>query len=265
MKFNVIKGIKKAGVYTLLLGALGCAPNLTKVHLNSADIPQHYNIDIQKEPYSWDNIKEYDYAGKLTEKELMSSRIEELAETGMKFDKKDIEAILSAMNNNDKFNYFIEKNKLSLFGSCFGYANFINPTPSELNDYKNFVDQFNHNNLKDLDLIKAVYEAFQAKIGGLESNNTNGQGWGILSNDKPLHPAVLLSEREKGVCADKAFALYDIYTQLGVKTKLVTGNRIGGINSHMWVRVCTGNEPFDLDPTFYAYFRPLNRVDHENK
>src|SRR3989344_2312077 len=110
MKFSIYKGVKKAGVYAIVLGALGCATNLTNVRINSADTPKHYNIDIQKEPYSWDNIKEYDYAGELTEKELMSSRIEELAETGMKFDKNDIEAILSAMNNNDKFNYFIEKN-----------------------------------------------------------------------------------------------------------------------------------------------------------
>lgn len=251
MKFNILR----EGAYALLVGALGCAPNLTNLKINNYNFSQHYNNIIQKEPYTWNNIKEYDYAGKLTQREEMSNRIKELAETGEKFDKKDIEAIILAMDDNVKCNFFIENDG----SSYFAFENFVNPTPSELKDYDTFVNKFHSTNLKDLDLIKRVYENFQTKVGGVESNKLNGEGWGYFSNDKPLHPAVLLSKREKGVCADKAFALYDIYTKLGIKTKLITGDRIGGTISHMWVRVYRGDESFDLDPTLYDQFTLLER------
>jgi len=89
-------------------------------------------------------------------------------------------------------------------------------------------------------------------------------GFGLMG-DPVIHPAALLSRREKGVCIDKAFALQDIYKKVGFKVKLPAGRPLGNdvSKSHMWDRLYLNNNFFDLDPAFYEDFKVVRRINYK--
>lgn len=219
---------------------------------------ENYNIDnlVEKEPFEWTDIKCYEYWGKLTYRQVHERKVKEGFYSNVK--KEDIEALLSGADNSTKLDFFVSEENIK------GY-DIPEPTTVELKQYHAFVAQLNVDKKRGLEKIKFVYEKFQKKTGGTAFYNHENGGVGFLG-EQPLHPASIIAGKKAGVCFDKAFALYDIYSRLGFKCKICTGETVPKSKIyHAWVRVYLDNAEIDLDPTIYDNFKILRREDRQVK
>jgi len=203
---------------------------------------------VKKEGIKWQGIKVYDYIGELTEREMFIKKIE-----FRNIPENIKNNWLNNSNNDQRLHWFVTE-------SAENGTKFIEPSESELRDYQRFINGFSK--YDNIDLLKNVYEKFQERIGGIKSYNNEKNGLGLLG-DSLLHPAVLLSKRERGICADKAFALQDIYKKFGFKIKLPAGYPAGKDVSkgHMWNRLYINNNFFYFDPTMYEDFKIVRRIN----
>ena len=198
----------------------------------------------------WENVVEYRYIGKLTQREAQSIDIKERGYEN-KLSAERIEEILSEYDNIRKFHYFSNGEGRLIT------RRLIEPTSDELRDYEGFVNSFSGHH--GINLIRKVYSEFTDKTDGF---NYDFKGYESLSDPVYLHPAVLLSGKKEGVCFDKAFALSDIYLKLGLNAKIVTAYENGSspLDNHAWSRLYLDGAKFDLDPTWYKEFTVLRRV-----
>jgi transglutaminase-like putative cysteine protease len=203
---------------------------------------------VEQEPYKWKNIQEYEYLGNMTEREAG----EEELERG--YTKKELfEASKHTLDDTQRLHYFSGR------GSSIAFHDFVKPIPSEVREYNAFLR--NLSGRRGMDLVREAYDSFQRKIGGTASTGFEKAGVGAYGS--PLfHPAVIVSGRGKGICADKAFALYDILRKKGIDARVVSGKIVGQKDMHMWTRVYLDGDSFDLDPTWYEDFRVLRRTDY---
>ncbi|MBI4176573.1 MAG: hypothetical protein HY518_05185 [Candidatus Aenigmarchaeota archaeon] len=212
---------------------------------------------IEDEPFLWTGIRVFDYAGRITQRDALSK-----VSGSWDMAPGEIERRLSKFDHTARMPTFISPDR-----SIFAFEKFVKPKPSEMRDYRRFVDSMPE--CRGLEDIRAIYERFQERTGGRESYNTRKRGWNFYG-DAPLHPAVLVSGRAKGICGDKAFALSEVYSNKGARTMLAEGVRLQGgkpvcvdgresPESHMWTRLYAEGTFLDLDPTFYTEFRALRR------
>lgn len=202
-----------------------------------------------KKDKSWTDITEYTYKGLMTTREYERKRFEEGV---FEATKEEFESYANRYLDDRVEMYWLGKE-----GSARGFAKLRGKEPdkTDIQEYNKFIESF-----KDYkkDLVEKVYVEFQKKIGG--KNNFDDSYANIEDLGQELvHPAVLLSQKQKGICLDKAFALLDIYTKLGVDAKLVTG--FGDKKGHAWVRIYEGKKCYDLDPTKDEGFTPRRYIE----
>lgn len=258
---NIWKGLKVAGgIYAVSKGM----DSLLSPIAFAAD--PKIDTKIYKEDTRWLNIDTLEYSGMLTEREMMLLKIKQEKEQIYDTPEK-LEGFLGRFDNNQRFHYMVGEK------STMGFDRFIEPSKEDSENYQEFLDKMKKSTTKikkkdkdepekNIEILKVVYDSFQEKVNGLKSN-ANQRMWG-LSTDIPYQPAVMLSGRVKGCCADKGYALMSIYNEIGIKSKLGTGFGINPDNTkfgHAWTRVYLNNDFFDLDPLLDYVFTLRKRVE----
>ena len=225
----------------LQLGAMSLFPSFATA---SHDARKIEGLPVTDERNLFSDLSTIHYYGYFTRGEFKAE-----------LSSKGYSGILPPGKNNGKLHWFLSANETNGRRRIFNTP-FVEPTQREIYDYYKFFNSFSR--YDGFDLAKRIYDSFQNKTYNF--GKEKGEGW-FLGKSTPLHPAVLLSGREgRGVCADKAFALYDLYARHKLKVIPVMGTFRNKISeAHMWDRIFTEKNYFDLDPTWNREFVLLRR------
>ncbi len=225
----------------LQLGAISLLPSFAAAGHNEKNIKE---LSVTDEKNLFSDLSKIHYYGYFTReefKEWMNSR--------------GYSGILPPGKSDGKLHWFLSANEANRTRRIFNTP-FVEPTQKEIIDYFRFFNSFSK--YGEFDLAREIYDSFQNKTHNFKKEE--GDGW-FLGKSTPLHPAVLLSGRKGGgVCADKAFALYDLCARQKLNIIPVMGNfKNRTFEAHMWDRIYSNGNYFDLDPTWNREFKLLRR------
>ncbi|MEK6819855.1 MAG: twin-arginine translocation signal domain-containing protein [Nanoarchaeota archaeon] len=198
------------------------------------------------------NISVTEYFGRLTDSDILELMLRNKDRVYGDLPDEEYEEIFDKSMEMKNPHFFVN---MPAESPRFLVYDLLEPTKSEIKDYKNFLGKFS--GFVGVGLIWKIYEEFQGRMILYQPFKKPGS--------EIKHPATVLSKRLGEIfCVEKALAVYDICSAYGLKIKFPVGDDVDPKKlGHMWTRLFFGNSYVDLDPSLYPAFTVLRRNNPE--